>query len=253
MDQTSKESRYVALTHRWGTQPITKLLTSNLAEMQESIDLDTLPRTFRDAIEVTRNLKMKYLWIDSFCIIQDSAENWEQESAVMGDIYENCVFNIAATGASDGEDGMVYTRTPILAQPLLVNAWSTSPLEERSACSSRKSTLFLLSTFSMWRRNILFAALNTRGWGLQERILAPRTIHFTRTQLFWECAELVGFVPPPPEPNKKPGWETANLISPLVKHFLTEFLNGSCLGTNGIISIVNQHYLGSHSSLARPY
>ena len=31
--------------------------------------------------------------------------------------------------------------------------------------------------------------LNGRGWVLQERLLAPRTLHFGREQLFWERRE----------------------------------------------------------------
>jgi hypothetical protein len=31
--------------------------------------------------------------------------------------------------------------------------------------------------------------LNERGWVFQERILSPRTVHFTATQLVWECRE----------------------------------------------------------------
>ncbi|KAI1323938.1 hypothetical protein F5Y16DRAFT_325901 [Xylariaceae sp. FL0255] len=38
-----------------------------------------------------------------------------------------------------------------------------------------------------WFRNIVQAPLNKRGWVLQERMLSPRILHFTDTQLFWEC------------------------------------------------------------------
>ena len=31
--------------------------------------------------------------------------------------------------------------------------------------------------------------LSTRGWAAQERMLAPRIIHYTRRQMIWECAE----------------------------------------------------------------
>ena len=31
------------------------------------------------------------------------------------------------------------------------------------------------------------APVNTRAWVVQERLLAPRTLHFGRDQLFWEC------------------------------------------------------------------
>jgi hypothetical protein len=31
--------------------------------------------------------------------------------------------------------------------------------------------------------------LSTRAWAVQERLLSPRTIHFSRTDTFWECQE----------------------------------------------------------------
>lgn len=36
---------------------------------------------------------------------------------------------------------------------------------------------------------VLEAPLNQRGWVLQERLLAPRILHFCRRELFWECCE----------------------------------------------------------------
>jgi hypothetical protein len=36
-------------------------------------------------------------------------------------------------------------------------------------------------------REIDRAPLNTRGWVLQERTMAPRILHFGRNQLFWQC------------------------------------------------------------------
>lgn len=51
------------------------------------LDFGKLPLTFRHAITVTLLLGIKYLWIDSLCIIQDSTSDWEAESAKMGDYY----------------------------------------------------------------------------------------------------------------------------------------------------------------------
>jgi len=36
--------------------------------------LDDLSRTFKDAIVCADRLSVRYLWVDSFCIIQDSEE-----------------------------------------------------------------------------------------------------------------------------------------------------------------------------------
>jgi hypothetical protein len=36
--------------------------------------------TFRGAIEMTRKLGFRYLWIDSLCIVQNDEDDWKQES-----------------------------------------------------------------------------------------------------------------------------------------------------------------------------
>lgn len=62
---------YATLSHCWGKIEILRLLLSNLAALKEGIDVHSLPKTFQDAIHVTRSLGLRYLWIDSLCIIQD--------------------------------------------------------------------------------------------------------------------------------------------------------------------------------------
>lgn len=60
------------------------------------IDVRKLSPTLRDAIALTRYMRIPYLWIDSVCIIQDSKEDWEEESAKMGSYYGNALFTITA-------------------------------------------------------------------------------------------------------------------------------------------------------------
>lgn len=65
--------------------------------------MTSLPRTFRDAIVVTRSMGIIFLWIDSLCILQDSAEDWASESSRIGDYFANCLFIIAAADAADAD------------------------------------------------------------------------------------------------------------------------------------------------------
>jgi hypothetical protein len=62
---------------------------------------------FYDATVITRKLGYEYLWIDSLCIIQDSADDWEAEGQNMGNIYMNASLTIAAAGAKDSDGGML--------------------------------------------------------------------------------------------------------------------------------------------------
>ncbi|PQE03115.1 heterokaryon incompatibility protein [Rutstroemia sp. NJR-2017a BVV2] len=57
--------------------------------------------TFQNAVQITRALGLRYLWIDSLCIIQDDKDDWQFESAKMANIYLGSCVTIAATASFD--------------------------------------------------------------------------------------------------------------------------------------------------------
>jgi hypothetical protein len=92
---------YATLSHCWGigAKPLVTE-TATLLQRLTSIAIDTMPKTFADAVQITRLLGIRALWIDSLCIIQDSKTDWERESACMDDVYANSVCNL---GGIDGQ------------------------------------------------------------------------------------------------------------------------------------------------------
>lgn len=56
---------YICLSHCWGKETFLTLTTDTQNLLKNGIFLTTLPKTFRDAILVTRRMGIKYLWIDS--------------------------------------------------------------------------------------------------------------------------------------------------------------------------------------------
>ncbi|KAF2729243.1 HET-domain-containing protein, partial [Polyplosphaeria fusca] len=143
---------YVCLSHCWGLSKPYTLNSITQPDLERGIDAANLPKTFQDAIHVTRCLGIQYLWIDSLCILQDSEADWAIESGRMDQIYARATCTIAATASSSGDGGLFFERNP---EPLL----------------PRK------------------APLNSRAWVSQERQLSRRTMHFSNRQLFWECHE----------------------------------------------------------------
>lgn len=76
--------QYATLSHCWGDP--TKLPKTELAnyEIQKHrIRWSSLTRTYKDAIRLTFRLGLTYLWIDSLCIVQDSAQDWQAEAGRM--------------------------------------------------------------------------------------------------------------------------------------------------------------------------
>jgi hypothetical protein len=153
--------------------------------MLNEIPMTILPQTFRDAISITRRLGVQYLWIDSLCIIQDSEEDWERESSMMGSVYQNGMCNIGATAASNGTVGCFSERDPLLAQPCRVK------IEKDLKKFKLKKGTYNLVPKKLWDAGLSEAPLLRRAWVVQERVLTQRMLHFGRNQLFWECNELV--------------------------------------------------------------
>jgi hypothetical protein len=79
----------------------TKLLEGNILSMMKGIEFSNLTKTSQDAILLVQELGLRYLWIDSLCIIQDSRDDWLKESSIMTQVYSSSLFNIAATAAED--------------------------------------------------------------------------------------------------------------------------------------------------------
>ncbi|KAJ9644074.1 hypothetical protein H2199_003942 [Coniosporium tulheliwenetii] len=117
LDGEPRTGHYAALSHCWGPK---QLLTTTQATFRSRIDgiaFEDLPRTFQDAVTVTRTLCLRYIWIDSLCIVQDSHQDWLTESAKMGTVYQDASIVIAASGASEGSEGCFIPRTNI-AEPI---------------------------------------------------------------------------------------------------------------------------------------
>ena len=93
-------SPYITLSHRWENKAnLIKTTTSTIQEYRHGINLNSLPKVFTDAVTICRRLQIRYLWIDTLCIIQDNEQDWERESARMADIYANSYLTIAASSS----------------------------------------------------------------------------------------------------------------------------------------------------------
>ncbi|KAH8683263.1 heterokaryon incompatibility protein-domain-containing protein [Tricladium varicosporioides] len=189
-ETNSATGRYAALSHCWGTERILTTTISNLTELKKEIAFESLPKTFQDAIDIARRLNIPYLWIDSLCIIQDSPEDWKREAALMGGIYAHSLVTIAADGAPDGRTGCFVAGESRMSKQVQIqchdhknrtfetyvrpHGWRAHP-DDSSHTTGPKDDSQIRSK------------LSTRGWVLQERLLSPRTLHFTKNEMAWEC------------------------------------------------------------------
>lgn len=146
--------QYTTLSHCWGGSiPLkAQLRLENLGSMKTQVDMKDLPLTFVEAITATRKLGLKYLWIDSLCIIQNCLEDWLVESGAMGDIYANGYCNLAATASLTSAEGLFRSRNP-----LVIQSWKVH-IEGDGI-----SAAFYPLDDDLWARNVDGTRLNSRG------------------------------------------------------------------------------------------
>ncbi len=115
--------QYNCLSYCWGkNNDGIKTNKDNLSSHTKGIPLINLPRTFQDALALTKALKICYLWIDALCILQDedqeSKQDWEVEAANMASIYSNSYLTIMATAGSNPEKGLFFQRLTKAKYPI---------------------------------------------------------------------------------------------------------------------------------------
>jgi hypothetical protein len=142
---TEHPGPYLTLSHCWGKARFLTLTAHTLPQLLQGVDISELPKTFQDAANTTLFLGFDYLWIDSLCILQDSAEDWKVESAQMGDIYSNGICNLAATGSANGNGGLWMGSQQFNLESLVDDSspsldshpkWHTHPAGCRMRCCS---------------------------------------------------------------------------------------------------------------------
>jgi hypothetical protein len=111
VESLGHKGQYIALSHCWGAKEgIITATKATIKDRMEAILCSCVPKTFRDAVSITRTLKIEYLWIDSLCIIQDDKSDWKSESAKMADVYSRSYLTIAATGSATSLGGCLFPR-----------------------------------------------------------------------------------------------------------------------------------------------
>ncbi|KAF3808107.1 hypothetical protein GCG54_00012687 [Colletotrichum gloeosporioides] len=168
-------SDYVALSHCWGKLEEHQrfcLYKDNISQLQRSIQFERLPQNFKDAVTVTRGLGVRYLWIDSICIIQDDAQDWEVESSKMEEVFSSAYVTISAVSAKSSLDGFLGERPSRACVQVQVDG---------------KQPLYVCPAIDDFHRDVELGEISKRGWVFQERALSRRTIYYTSTQVYWEC------------------------------------------------------------------
>ena len=170
-----ERAKYACLSYCWGGPQQCCTTKATLENNIEGLEFENLARTLQDAIKVTRMLKLRYLWVDALCIVQDDAADKELQLQYMGINYKYATVTIAAASGDNVHDGFLGNWSTDDEPVILPNLM---PLDNEA-----REVKVVRSNFydsSGW-------PLNNRAWALQEYLLSPRLLIFGTGGPVWQC------------------------------------------------------------------
>ncbi|KAH7308592.1 heterokaryon incompatibility protein-domain-containing protein [Stachybotrys elegans] len=181
-------ARYVCLSYCWGGPVEIRLTKERYRSYTNNISWSMLPKGYQDAIELTRKLGIRYIWIDSLCIIQDDNADWEIQASLMTEIFQNAYLTIAGTKSRNPNDGYFsvspakYKSSRIEHEDkegTLRHAYVRCTIPHFFSTKAARGTDYSPGDFPLLQR----------GWVFQERLLSPRLLHLGDVEMAWECNE----------------------------------------------------------------
>ena len=161
--------RYVALSYVWGKGTG---FVSSTAKVGSRLP-GKLPQTIADALEFTRAIGLRYLWVDQFCINQHNRTEKDRQIQAMNQVYASAWLTVICLDGSHANYGL-----PSLSRPI----FQTSQPEIKLDCGRLRATYI----HSAWDHNGN-PPYDMRAWILQEKLLSPRRLIFANHYTSMEC------------------------------------------------------------------
>ncbi|KAH9884893.1 heterokaryon incompatibility protein-domain-containing protein [Xylariomycetidae sp. FL2044] len=197
VDRGTQGQDYATLSHRWPQQGMVCLTSETVSSFMKSPNpQELLPRRWQDALRMARALGLRYIWIDSLCIVQDSPEDWATESLTMDSIYQNSAITLLLSNPP-------YEMLPLAGLPYAArfrrcfipfNAarWVEDIPDIPSGFMGGANTSAEDSLVELVCPDLDLLVLNRsetskRGWIYQERILGNRLLVMDAGQWYWQC------------------------------------------------------------------
>lgn len=170
------DARYVALSYTWGPGDRFTTTSSKLRALRNDHGikdaLGEMPQAIRDAISLVRKLGERYIWVDSICIVQDSADWWNLNSKMMDQIYGNAYLTVCAADNPNASAGLMA----LDPSKRCFQQHVEECLPGLSLMVSHPAETYIQK--SVW---------NSRAWTFQERLLSKRCLIFTDGRVYYQC------------------------------------------------------------------
>ncbi|ORY18829.1 heterokaryon incompatibility protein-domain-containing protein [Clohesyomyces aquaticus] len=175
--------RYVTLSYVCGKVRSLQLMSHNLRILQrpgvlrEQNSVFVIPRTLRQAMNFTKSIGERYLWVDELCILQDDEKVSKQaQISNMASIFASSVVTFAAAGGNSAEWGLHETGD------ITSRADRRSRLPRHDTDHRVQDIHYDLLRRSEWIK---------RGWTFQELVFSKRVVFFFNDRITWECSHAV--------------------------------------------------------------
>lgn len=200
-DSSSQQAayEYLALSYRWGIgRGMPQTTSKTLKAYKKNIAWDILPRAFQQAVLLTKALGVRFLWIDSLCVVQDDPSDKLRASLELNDIYGNASLTIASASAAEPTKGLFAPKMQTFKVQANDNKGTLTKVYVREQPShySFKKPSDLGSPMNNWellsdasKEANARTPLLTRAWAYAERLLSPRVLYFTDSEMLLECRE----------------------------------------------------------------
>lgn len=182
---------YATLSHRWNAQTEPNQTTAlNYEARMTGFSASDLSKTFRDAVDFVRRLEIRYLWIDSLCIIQgEGSDDWAFEAGRMAGYYQGSMLTLAAASDSQEIDGLSCSSPNQTPSPLFERRLARLDFLDSAGCPRGYFYVFPTKPVApSYEADIRRSALMRRGWVFQEWLLSRRIVYFTGSGgVYLEC------------------------------------------------------------------
>ncbi|RBR10356.1 hypothetical protein FVER53590_12469 [Fusarium verticillioides] len=200
---------YVALSHRW-TENTPTLLQKNYDAYCDSQPDGILPQNYRDMLDICRAISIRYMWIDSLCIIQDdNGADFRHEAPIMLDVYRYAFLTLMILWEFSDSTVFRDCRPNTIARPrpqsykrpaLTENGPNSlftylkslvvskgDPSSQDSMSSANNYAFVRVENTGSYNFDVNNAPINKRAWVVQERCLSRRILCLGNEELYWEC------------------------------------------------------------------
>ncbi|KAG7289276.1 hypothetical protein NEMBOFW57_005642 [Staphylotrichum longicolle] len=181
VETPSKRGQFGTLSHCWSSGETITTTLATLESRRGGIALTDLPRSFQNAILLFRKLGVRYIWVDSLCIIQDDEADWQAQAAQIESIFSNSSVTIAVADDGGCTPGCFLSEPPNL--PSRTVRWPGVDGEG----SYRTSVGHSSEHTPLLRTGAAAAAGAGSEWVHPERRGSKRILYVGKTELLWEC------------------------------------------------------------------